>query len=113
MTKKEMFAKIREMVINDVEMVEFIDHEIELLNRKTNREKKMTKTQLENEGFKKMIVEYLTENKEAKNIKELQTEIAELENLTNQKVTHLLTALVKDGILEKEYIKKTPFYKAI
>ncbi len=113
MTKKEMFAKIREMVINDVEMVEFIDHEIELLNRKTNREKKMTKTQLENEGFKKMIVEYLTENKEAKNIKELQAEIAELENLTNQKVTHLLTALVKDGVLEKEYIKKTPFYKAI
>ena len=110
MTKKEMFAEIRKAVITNDEMVAFIDHEIELLNRKGNSSKKPTKTQIENDAFKAVIVEYLTTVDAPKTIKELQAEVAEIADLTNQRITHMLTDLVKAGKLSKEYVKKTPYY---
>ena len=58
MTKKEMFAEIRNIVADNEEMVAFIDHEIELLERKSNSPKKPTKIQIENDGFKAEIVAY-------------------------------------------------------
>lgn len=110
MTKREMFTEIRNAVIANEEMVAFIDHEIELLDRKTTTPKKPTKTQIENDGYKATILAYLIEADAPKTIKEMQAEIAELAGLTNQRVTHMLTDLVKAGKLTKEYVKKTPYY---
>ena len=110
MTKKEMFTEIRNIVADNEEMVAFIDHEIELLERKSNSPKKPTKTQVENDGFKAEIVAYLTNVDAPKTIKELQTEISSISSLTNQRITHMLTDLVKAGTLTKEYVKKTPYY---
>lgn len=110
MTKKEMFAEIRNIVADNEEMVAFIDHEIELLERKSNSTKKPTKTQVENDGFKAEIVAYLTEVDTPKTIKELQAEIPSIGGLTNQRITHMLTDLVKAETLTKEYVKKTPYY---
>ena len=110
MTKKEMFAEIRNIVADNEEMVAFIDHEIELLERKSNSPKKPTKTQIENNGFKAEIVAYLTNVDAPKTIKELQAEIPSIGGLTNQRITHMLTDLVKAGTLTKEYVKKTPYY---
>ena len=110
MTKREMFAEIRNIVADNEEMVAFIDHEIELLERKSNSPKKPTKTQIDNDGFKAEIVAYLTEVDTPKTIKELQTGIPSISGLTNQRITHMLTDLVKAGTLTKEYVKKTPYY---
>lgn len=110
MTKKEMFAEIRNIVADNEEMVAFIDHEIELLERKSNSPKKPTKTQIENDSFKAEIVAYLTEVDAPKTIKELQAEIPSISGLTNQRITHMLTDLVKAETLTKEYVKKTPYY---
>ena len=110
MTKKEMFTEIRNIVADNEEMVAFIDHEIELLERKSNFPKKPTKTQVENDGFKVEIVAYLTEVDTPKTIKELQAEIPSISGLTNQRITHMLTDLVKAETLTKEYVKKTPYY---
>lgn len=110
MTKKEMFNEIRNAVITNEEMVAFIDHEIELLERKSNSPKKPTKTQVENDAYKATIIEYLTSVDAPKTIKEMQAEIADIAELTNQRITHMLTDLVKAGKLTKEYIKKTPYY---
>lgn len=110
MTKKEMFAEIRKVVADNAEMVAFIDHEIELLNRKSGSPRKPTKTQIENDGFKAEIVAYLTEVDAPKTIKELQAEIPSISGLTNQRITHMLTDLVKAETLTKEYVKKTPYY---
>ena len=110
MTKKEMFSKIRTAVADNTEMVAFIDHEIELLEKKSSSPKKPTKTQLENDGFKAEIVAYLTDADVPKNIKELQAEVASLSGLSNQRITHMLTDLVKAETLVKEYVKKTPYY---
>ena len=105
-----MFAEIRKAVISNEEMVAFIDHEIELLNRKSGSPKKPTKTQVENDAYKATIVEYLTTADAPKTIKEMQAEIADIAELTNQRITHMLTDLVKAGTLAKEYVKKTPYY---
>lgn len=110
MTKKEMFAEIRNIVADNEEMVAFINHEIELLERKSNSPKKPTKTQIENDGFKAEIVAYLIEVDTPKTIKELQAEIPSIGGLTNQRITHMLTDLVKAKTLTKEYVKKTPYY---
>lgn len=113
MTKREMFAAIREVVIDNAEMTAFIDHEIELLVKKSSAERKPTKVQLENAHFKELILNYLTEIGTARCIKELQAEIPEISTLSNQRVTHLMTALVDTGKVMKEYVKKTPFYSAV
>lgn len=110
MTKREMFNEILAVVADNAEMVEFINHEIELLNRKSSAVRKPTKNQLENEGFKVEIVDYLKSADAPKTIKELQTEIPSLAGLTNQRITHLLTDLVKAETLTKNYVKKTPYY---
>ena len=119
MTKREMFnAAIaviegREVEVDRVELIEGLSHEIELLERKSNSPKKPTKTQIENNGFKAEIVAYLTNVDTPKTIKELQAEIPSISGLTNQRITHMLTDLVKAGTLTKEYVKKTPYYSVV
>ena len=110
MTKKEMFVAIREVVADNEEMTAFIDHEIELLNKRSSSERKPTKVQIENEGFKADIVAFLSTADAPKSIKEIQTELASVSGLTNQRITHLLTDLVKAETLVKSYVKKTPYY---
>jgi len=110
MTKREMFTEIRAIVADNAEMVAFIDHEIELLEKKSSATRKPTKTQVENDGFKAEILAHLAEADAPKSIKELQSEVESLSGLTNQRITHMLTDLVKSGSLVKEYVKKTPFY---
>lgn len=110
MTKREMFNEILTVVADNEEMVAFINHEIELLDRKANSLRKPTKNQVENDGFKAEIVAYLATADAPKAIKELQAEIPSLAGLTNQRITHMLTDLVKGGTLAKEYVKKTPYY---
>ena len=110
MTKKEMFAEIRTLVADNEEMVAFLNHEIELLENRSKAPRKPSKTQVENDGYKAEIVAYLATADAPKSIKELQSEIPSIAELTNQRVAHMLTDLVKGGVLAKDYVKKTPFY---
>ena len=110
MTKREMYNEILAVVADNAEMVEFINHEIELLNRKSSAVRKPTKNQLENETFKAEIVDYLKGADAPKTIKELQAEMPSISGLTNQRITHMLTDLVKAETLVKNYIKKVPYY---
>ena len=116
MTKKEMYTNIINLVENGNcdatfgEIVEFCNHEITLLDKKTSTQRKPTATQVENETFKAMIVEFLSTADGTKSIKDMQTEVETLAPLSNQRITHLLTDLVKAGTLTKDYIKKTPYY---
>ena len=114
MTKREMFTAMLAIpaLADNAEMTDFINHEIELLVKKSSAERKPTKVQLENENFKTAILNHLIEIGTARCIKELQTEIPEISALSNQRVTHLMTALVNSGKVTKEYVKKTPYYSA-
>ena len=110
MTKKEMFAEIRKVVADNEEMVAFIDHEIELLSKKSSSSRKPTKTQMENEGYKEDILSALAEADKAVTIKELCVICPTIAELTNQRITHMLTDLRKDGKVARTYVKKVAYF---
>ena len=110
MTKREMFAEIRKVVADNAEMVAFIDHEVELLDKKKSGSRKPTKTQVENDGFKADILTALAEVDEPVTIKDLVEICPTLADLTNQRITHLLTDLRKDGKIARSYVKKVAYF---
>ena len=110
MTKREMFTAIRERVADNEEMVTFIDHEIEMLDRKNSTPRKPTKTQVENDAFKAEILVALGEAGRPINITDLVTACEPLKGLTNQRITHMLTDLRKEGKVLRTYIKKVAHF---
>ncbi len=103
LTKKEMFAQIlavEEVAQNEV-MVEFINHELELLNKKSSS-KKETATQKANEVVKALIQEVLVGIEEPITITDIQGLHEELGSLSNQKVSAIVRQLVLEGTVKKE-----------
>ena len=103
-TKKEMFAMIKAQVKDNAEMVAFIDHEIELLDKKASN-KKATKTQEANIGIKATILAVL-EGAKPMTVTEMQGASAELGKLSNQKVSALVRQLVDAGDVVRIIDKK-------
>lgn len=115
-TKRERFAELLAIpeVANNQDLVDFINHEVDLLTRKNaSGEKKLTANQLENENLKAIIVNSLS-TETGMTITEMIKTIPELAEFTNQKVSALTTALVKDGKVERRVEKRvTKFYKVV
>ena len=108
MTKVEMFKALKENYALSNAEIEFIDHEIELLEKK-NGNRKPTKAQEENEGIKSAILEGMVEGK-AYTITDLIKTIPELADLTNQRVSALVRQLKENGaVLRKEEKGKAYF----
>ena len=103
-TKKEMFTMIKAQVKDNAEMVAFIDHEIELLDKKASN-KKATKTQEANVGIKSTILAVL-EGGKSMTVTEMQGASVELGELSNQKVSALVRQLVEAGEVIKTIDKK-------
>ena len=103
-TKKEMFTMIKAQVKDNAEMVAFIDHEIELLDKKASN-KKATKTQEANIGIKSTILAVL-EGAKSMTVTGMQGASAELGELSNQKVSALVRQLVEAGKVVKTIDKK-------
>lgn len=101
-TKKVLFGEILaiEEIAKNEELVKFVKHELELLNKKAGS-KKPTKVQEENEKIKVQILEVLEVIDKPMQIKELQAKFQELAGYSNQKISALLKQLVEDGKVEK------------
>ena len=100
MTKKEMFAHIATVNADNAEIVEFCNHQIDLLNAKTGR-KTPTKTQRENEVIMENILTSLAEIGEPVTVTDLLAHGIEGFELTNQKTSALLRKLIADGKVAK------------
>ena len=116
-TKREMFEMIKEVpgVAENEDMVTFLDHEIELLKKKNTKtgERKLTKRQEENIVLTEKLVTFLTAKASPVSIKQIQTEVEDMAELSNQRLAHLLTPLVKDGRVEKTSEKGLTLYRII
>ena len=117
MTKKEMFAMVKSVVASaDVAekeaMVEFLDHEVELIEKKAGS-KKATKTQKENEGILDVIRETLASCESGVTVSELQAKSEVLGELSNQKVSALVRKLVENGEVEKAIDKKRSVFSLV
>lgn len=111
--KKDYFNMLREIVISmeRQDLVDFIDNEIGLLNKKSSRTT-LTQTQKENETLKEKIVSTLTELGKYATISEIQQANPELVDLSNQKMSALLKQLVDTKIVDKVVEKKKAYFKA-
>lgn len=110
-TKKEMFAMIMEVegVKANEDMVNFIKHEIELLEKKSSKSGQ-TKTQKENEGILVAITEALAEVSAPVTITELQAQVPAMAEYSNQKLSALMKKLVDSKVVVKTIDKKKSYF---
>ena len=122
MTKKEYFAKIKELLANESEIVAFCDRELALLAKKNgSRSDAPSKTQIENQALSNEILDIMSTLDEAKTVTELinETEIGKLtfgkENkaMTNQKLSRLVNDLAKANKVVRTETKGVAYFKAI
>ena len=108
-TKRMRFEQIKSLVSDNEELVAFIDHEIELLDKKNSRSGKPTKTQVENETIKNTIFNTLQIAGKPMTVTQLLA-AEELKGLSNQKVSALLTQLRDVNKVVRTVEKKVAYY---
>lgn len=128
-TRKEMFTRISDFIAsiesddpsiqaNQTEMIDFINHQIELLSRKKpTSEGGLTKEQEENLACTEAIFEQMKTGRKygvAELMKELPV-VAEWntshdKEMTSQKFASLIKPLIEDGRIEKITEKRKVYY---
>jgi hypothetical protein len=115
MTKKEMFTMVAKVVENSTvenkaEMLEFIEHEVKLLEKK-NSKTGQTKTQKENEVLMIQLLEALAEFDKPVTVSEFMKESShEIATLSNQKLSALFKKLVDSQKVVKTIEKKKSYF---
>lgn len=115
MTKKDWFAMVVAVVENSesekkAEMIEFLNHEVELLSKKNSRTGQ-TKTQKENEVLLGQLELALAEFTRPVTISEFMKESShEVATLSNQKLSALMKKLVDGGKVDKTVEKKKSYF---
>ena len=114
-TRRVLVGKLKELVEGvDVEykaeLLEFLDKEDKALVRKAS---KPTKAQLANEPLKEAVLAVLARAEKPLGVKEIQAADEAFADLSNQKVTALVTALVKAGRIVKTEDKKKALYSVV
>lgn len=112
-TKRDRFNALLAIpaVSKDVELVEFINHEIELLDKKNTAERKPTAKQVENAGFKADILAWMEPD-----TKYLSADVAKgvpsiiAAGISPNRVTAMLTQLVNDGAVIRTEDKRKSYY---
>lgn len=94
------------------EVIEKLDKMLVQVNKKSSANRKPTATQLENEGLRAKIAEYLTNTGKRLTVSEMMKEIEGLEELSNQRVTSLATSLYKEGKIDREVEKRKAYFFA-
>lgn len=115
MTKKEMFKMVanvveRAEVESKAEMLEFLAHEVELLERKSGKSGQ-TKTQKENEVLVEQVFNALAELGKPVTVSEFMKESThEVATLSNQKLSALFKKLVEAERVVKTTEKKKSYF---
>ena len=108
-TKREMFNGLLAIPGLTQEQKDFINHEIELLNKKNSGDKKPTATQVANEALKVAIVEAMEPNR-LYTVTEIIKEVPACAGLNNQKVSPLMNQLVDAEVLTKTIDKRRSYF---
>lgn len=114
-TKRDNFnalLQIEEVKANQV-LVDFINHELELLDKKTaSRATATTANQKANEEIKKLIISELVRLGKH-TISELQKESEKLAQYSNQKLSALIKQLVDSNQITKTIDKKKSYFEVV
>lgn len=80
------------------------------LEKKSGAERKPTATQVANEGFKSAIVDFLGNADAPQTVTDVLKGIAAFDGFSNQKVSALMSQLVKDGVVVKTTDKRRSYF---
>jgi predicted Rossmann fold nucleotide-binding protein DprA/Smf involved in DNA uptake len=108
MTKRENFAILRSLVADNAELVAFIDHEVELLDKKNTKSGAPTKKQIQNNAIKDTLLSVMSDT--PMTISEIQALVPSGEEMSNQKISALLTALKNDGKVVRTVDKRVAYF---
>ena len=111
MTKKDYFEQIKRKYALTEDEVKFIDHEIELLEKKNAADKKPTAQQVANKSTQDAIYEGMESGK-LYTITELIKSIPECADMTNQRVSALVRQMI-DVKVERIEDKRKAYFKKI
>lgn len=117
LTKKDYFEMIKGVCADRPDIVEFCNHEIELLTRK-NSKNGATKTQKENEIVAEMLIKELAKINKPVTITDLMNTSENVKNytlengnkLTNQKISAIFKQLVENNKITKVTDKKKSYF---
>ena len=114
LTKAQKFAMLRAIpaVADNAMLVEFIDHEVELLTKKNSAEKKPTAQQVANAGIATAIIEGMEPNR-LYTVTEVIKSVPQCADLTNQRVSALLRQLVEAGKVKRTEDKRKAYFSLV
>ena len=115
MTKRDYFNELLEIaeVKENKAMVEFINHELELLEKKNaSKSNSMTKEQKANEDLKNQIIEEMEQDKKY-TVSDMQKELPCCKELSNQKISALIRQLVNEGVVKRVEEKRKAYFSKV
>lgn len=115
MTKRDYFNELLEIaeVKDNKAMVDFINHELELLEKKnSSKSNSMTKEQKANEDLKDQIVEEMEQGKKY-TVSDMQKELLCCKELSNQKISALIRQLVNEGVVKRVEEKRKAYFSKV
>ena len=122
-TKRERFEQIKVIVADNPDLVEFIDHEIELLSRKASKNGTLTPSQKDTALLVHIVKNILAESESEngmtvgellKNARVIAFTTHDGKSVSSQKMTSVLSTLTTEdnkGEVIREVIKKVAYYR--
>ena len=99
--------------VSGADVAGFLNHELELLDRKNTVDKKPTATQVANEGIKADIKAFLDAHKGEKfTVSALMKSVPASADASNQKVSSLVRQMVLDGQADRIEDKRKAYFTA-
>ena len=115
MTKRDYFNQLLEIaeVKENKAMVDFINHELELLEKKNaSKSTTLTKEQKANVELKDQIIEEMVEGK-CYTISDMQKELPCCAELTNQKISAMVRQLMAEGKVKRTEDKRKAYFSKV
>ena len=109
MTKRDYFSAILSKYPLTADEKAFVEHELELLAKKNSGEKKPTAQQAANEAVKTAIAEGMSPNR-LYTVTEIQKEIPECADMSNQRISALLRQMKEDKIIVRTEDKRKAYF---
>lgn len=111
-TKREYFNELKTIVSDNDALVAFIDHELELLDKKNTAPKAPTAKQVENEKIKDYILAHLVKPMTISEM--LKDFLADYPvELSNQRVSAIVKQLVEDNSVVRTVEKRKAYFSVI
>lgn len=111
--KNMTYAQALEIAIATVDNAEAVERLVALkasIDKKNSADRKPTKTQVENDNVRNEILALLSDG-QARTISEIAEAIPALNDATSQRVSALLTPLMKSEMVVREMVKRKAYFK--